>query len=597
MDTLQLLKETLIEYDDDIVEKAYDTLIYNNRVNADFQRLLILVREEIEKEYKNLQQADNEPMDTLQYTMRERMLSLYPKRNAKEVYRFIFPEDSLQICDELDSKNGIGNIIRMDIASVCDDTDGKKEHVGIQTIISDDLRFLSVLPKKVEHLNIVLSNTNLNTYFGNRRLTKNIDRIFGIIIEVDRITKESQMKHVLNQIYEEKVPRPNFLINSGHGLHFYYVFDVPIEFHSRSFSIHPVITNIMNAISKMIWTKEASDAKPEKMELNKGYALIGSRNRKNKNLVVTAYQISQEKCSLHYLRSFINKPEHDPDYDISFPTRSKITKEEAVKLYPYWAVQHFPEMFTLEERKRLMKELEEKKWNKKEREAPNNNLYDWFFRLIREPQNIFHGNRYKCMVALVIYAVKCGIGKKKVEEDLKSLLYYYNNLPGAENDPIEEMDIKRALYIYKNKNAKTFTFQWIKEFTEIEYEAKTKRREIPLSREEHLKIARQKRDEIYPEGSWRANSDGKIRRELLEYIRSHPEKTLVECIDAKICSRKSTYKYWEECRKELGLPIEKKVSIKEKIRRYREEKPEATKAMCVKELGISKPTVYKYWMQ
>lgn len=605
-DILIKLINTLEKYDEYVVEEAYTKLKYDNFQFHDYINLVTAVTHLIEAESNRYTKKE---IDYAQYAMREKILSQYPKVDAREVYGYIFPENSLQICDEVDSGNGIGNVIRMDIVEQWrTDENGNKHYfrTGVQSVITDDLRFLFVSPKKLQSCNVLLSNVNLNSYFGNRRLRTKIDKIFGLIIEIDGVIKESQINYIINEIEQENIPVPNFLINSGHGLHFYYALEEPIYFHEKSYSIYPVITNILNALKDLIWTPLASDLKPETMDLNRGYAIVGTRNRKNPNLIVTAYKVNALKCSLEYLRMFIDKPYDDLDYDISFPTRSKVTREEAVKLYPHWAVQKFPTLFTDEEREKLLNEIEQKKRTSKKRKyiedgkisVCNSKVYDWFFNLISNPNNIRHGNRYKCMVGLAIYGVKCGIDKEQVQQDLKSLLPMFNSVKKNSEDAhflMNETDIKNALNVYKKKESYRYTFDWIMEFTGISYEKKTKRRKEPLSQEEHLKLARQKRDELHPNGSWRAYSGNVTKQNILNFMTENPMADINECINSGICSRTSIYRYWDECRVELGLEQKKRISNEEKIKLYRQENPNATKADCIRDLKLSKPTVYKYW--
>ena len=605
-DTLAKLITTLKKYDPYVVEDVYSKLKYENFEYENFAELLTKVNELISRE---LEQYAEKKIDYKQYEMREELLSKYPRIDAHDAYRYVFPENSLQACDELDSENGIGNAIRMDIVEKWStNEDGRKqcERIGIQSVITEDLRFLFVKPKKVQDANIILTNLNLNSYFGNRRLRSNIDLIFGLIIDVDGVVKESQMLHVLDDIENERIPVPNFLINSGHGLHFYYVFDEPIHFHERSFAVYPVITNILNAITNLIWTPATSDIKPEVMDINKGYTVIGTKNRKNSDLIVTAYFVNPDKCSLQYLRSFINKPDDDADYDISFPPRTKVTKEEAKQLYPRWAVKKFPEEFEEEERQRLLKEIElEKKTHKKSMWISGRNIsvcntavYYWFLNLISDPQNLRHGNRYNCMFGLAIYGVKCGMDKGVVEKDLKKLLPLFNSVSKREDDThfwMNETDIKNALHAYKSKYSHRYTFEWIMKLTGIEYEPKTKRREHPLPQKEHLALARQNCEELHPNGSWRGNSDGSAKQKIIDFMKNNPDAYIDKCIEYCGASRQTVYKYWDECRIELGLSPQKRISNAEKIKSYRQDNPDARKVDCIRDLGLSKQTVYTYW--
>ena len=602
-DTLRNLIDTFKNYDEDFIEDVYEQLKYENYHYSTFSDLVATVGKMLTERKNSF--IDKES-DFEQYVMREKILSRYEKVDPHAFYRYIFPEDSLQICDELDSKNGVGNAIRMDIVNrwIMDET-GKRYRIqqGIQTVITDDLSFLFVRPKRLDNCNIVLSNINLNSYFGNRRLRNRIDKVFGFVIDIDGVIKEAQMLHLIDEIENENVPVPNFLVNSGHGVHLYYIFAEPVLFHDNSYAVYPVLTNILNAIKNLIWTPLVSDLKPERMDLNRAFTIVGTRNRKNADLIVTAYRIKKQKCSLKYLRAFIKRPADDADYDISFPPFSKIKKEEAIALYPQWGIQKYPELFPEEERRKLLEEAREKRKRKKSINSDFSNrsnikLYEWFLKLISDPSNIRHGNRYKCMVGLAIFGVKCGVQKEQVQKDLEKLLPLFNSVEKRMSDErfiMNQTDIRNALNVYKHKETRLFTFEWIQNFTEIEYEKKTKRRSKPLSQEEHLKEARKKLEEQYPNGSWRANCDGATKQRIMDYIRENPTAEIKDCIKSGICSRASAYKYWDECHNNLGIDSRKRISNAEKVKLYRLSHPDATKADCIKELGLSKPTVYKYW--
>ena len=111
-DTLQLLIDTLEKYDSYLVEECYNKLLYDGYEYSNFWELIDDVVKEISKVLTTYSEKE---IDYAQYKMKERVLSRYEKVTSSYVYRYAFPEDSLQICDEMDSKNGRGNVIRMDI--------------------------------------------------------------------------------------------------------------------------------------------------------------------------------------------------------------------------------------------------------------------------------------------------------------------------------------------------------------------------------------------------------------------------------------------------------------------------------------------------
>ena len=608
-ETLHKLTETLSYHDEVLVEEAYNKLFYDG---FDYDKEEELVKAIHQMVLQWLNEPDNTGMEQFQYDMRERMLAgAYQKVDAHDVYGFIFTEDTFQVCDEVDTKNGVGNGIRMDIYTRWYvDNYGRKHGVdtALTTVVTEDLRALYVYPKHIYKNTIKMSNFNLNSYYGRKRVTRSIDKIYGLIIDLDDVTSENQINALIEGIHNDKLPRPAFLINSGHGFHVYYVLDNPICFHDRSFDIYPVITNILNGLRDSI-TSYIGSKNNESLDINKGYTIIGTHNRKNKRLIVTAYKVTGDRCSLKYLRGYIDKPYDDKDYDISFPKRTQYSKYEAARLYPKWAVTRFPELFSEEERQKLLTDIGDDEQNSKKKYVARENikdrkysvcnikLYRWFLKLISDPSNIHHGNRYKSMVGLAIYGVKCGVSQEQVREDLISLLPMFNSVEKKnQQDGHFEMgisDINNALQVYKKERTNLYTFKWIMDFTEINYEKACTRNHLPQGK--HLENARDIRDEKYPNGSWRANSEGRTKAKIYEFIKENPESGINSCIEACGCSKSYAYRYWEQYRSELGL--DREISNHEKIQQYRTQHPNATKADCIRELRLSKPTVYKYWEQ
>lgn len=130
-DTLTKLITTLKKYDAYVVEDVYSKLKYENFEYENFAELLTKVNELISNE---LDRYAEKKFDYEQYEMREKLLSKYHRIDAHDAYRYIFPENSLQACDELDSENGVGNVIRMDIIEKWStNEEGRKhcERIGI----------------------------------------------------------------------------------------------------------------------------------------------------------------------------------------------------------------------------------------------------------------------------------------------------------------------------------------------------------------------------------------------------------------------------------------------------------------------------------
>ena len=93
-EALRKLLDTFQNYDEFLIEEIYNRLKYENYQYNDFEELVVTVEEIIKREIEDDKDIKN---DYEQYAVREKILAKYEKVTAYEVYRYIFPEDSLQI--------------------------------------------------------------------------------------------------------------------------------------------------------------------------------------------------------------------------------------------------------------------------------------------------------------------------------------------------------------------------------------------------------------------------------------------------------------------------------------------------------------------
>lgn len=153
---LKLLKDTLIQYDEDLVEEVYERLIFEK---YDFKDMGALRKEIVRQLNKVLNQRE---IDRDQFLMKKALLEKkFIKRTAREVYSFVFQEDYLQVCDELDTKNGKGNAIRLDVVKrvQVDELNNKRFiDVGIQSVVTEDLINLLVYSKRVKERILLILN-------------------------------------------------------------------------------------------------------------------------------------------------------------------------------------------------------------------------------------------------------------------------------------------------------------------------------------------------------------------------------------------------------------------------------------------------------
>ena len=161
-------------------------------------------------------------------------------------------------------------------------------------------------------------------------------------------------------------------------------------------------------------------------------------------------------------------------------------------------------------------------------------LYDWWIRKIKDGAE--QGHRFWCIMTLATYAKKCGVSKDTLEEDAYGLIPLMN----TRGDDFTEDDVMKALEAY-NDSYITYPIHAIEARTGIQL-PRNKRNGRKQSM--HLKIA----------------------RFTLETMNEDRGKAL------------------------QGRPDKAKI-----VKSWRKEHPDGKKADCIRETGLSKPTVYKWW--
>lgn len=165
-------------------------------------------------------------------------------------------------------------------------------------------------------------------------------------------------------------------------------------------------------------------------------------------------------------------------------------------------------------------------------------LFDWWVRQIESGATV--GHRYFCIMVLAIYAKKAGIDRDELERTAFKLVEPFDKLTEDKINRFTREDVLSALEMF-NDNYITFPIDSIVNLTDIQIE-KNKRNHRRQTL--HLKLAR---------------------------------------------ANKAILKEAGEMKQE-GRPTKAAA-----VKKWRRQNPNGSKADCIKETGISKPTVYKHW--
>lgn len=414
--------------------------------------------------------------------------------NYMEFYRDIFPSGSFERKGKYnDSKgNGIAIVIEKDKYK--------------RFTVTDELDLINDLVKN----EFVIMNGI--SYFGRERTMYNSNFLYALIFDIDGLSDLDKLENLISHTTgsAEINPRPTYIVNSGHGVHLYYVFKKPIPLYNH---LKEPLKELKYYLTSRLWNMYVSDIKEVQYQgLNQAFRMVGSPTKFGKDHTITAFKIGS-KVDLEYLNRFVpddKKKVKQIDY------KSTLTLDEAKVKYPEWY------------ERRIVNKQKNKTWTVKR------DLYDWWLRKIKEETT--YGHRYFCVMSLAIYAAKCNIAYEELEKDAMSLIPHMNQLNNKE--PFTQHDVMSALNSY-SEEFKTFPRSDIEKITAISI---PKNKRNGRNRKEHLKGARALQGLYNPD--WRNYKGRPSKRELVkEFVKNNSGATPTEIAKKLNISRTTVYKY------------------------------------------------------
>lgn len=168
-------------------------------------------------------------------------------------------------------------------------------------------------------------------------------------------------------------------------------------------------------------------------------------------------------------------------------------------------------------------------------------VYDWWLEQIRT--RAVCGKRYWCIFCLVVYALKCGIEYDRVRRDALDLVPLLDERTEEEDNHFTEEDVMVALQAYKRS--------WLVRYrlSKIEYRSgiKIKRnRRNGRKRTTHLKIARGALKALNEEQGYALQGRPIMGDIIIEWRRYNTSGSKADCIRDTGLSKKTVYKWWDK---------------------------------------------------
>ena len=327
-----------------------------------------------------------------------------------------------------------------------------------------------------------------------------------------------QLRDTLHQMNNDILPQATFVVNSGTGLHLYYVLKEPIPMYPHN---QKCLKELKYSLTRQIWNRYTSTIKePQVQGILQGFRVVGSGSKLGREYPVTAYRLGG-RVTLEELLEFIPDSNGEQQRLLVLMRKGRLSLAEAKEKYPDWY------------ERRIVKKERRGRWTVKR------DLYDWWLHRISDEIRV--GHRFYGIMTLAIYAKKCGISEEELRHDAFSLLKPYDDMSLEDINRFTKDDVVCALEMF-NEDYVTFPRDDI---------AKISGLTMPVNKrnwrkqEQHLRIARATRDIIHD--NWReGNGRPSAQDRVYKWRQEHPEGRKADCHRDTGLDPKTIRKWWDK---------------------------------------------------
>ena len=340
------------------------------------------------------------------------------------------------------------------------------------------------------------------TYFNNWVSKKSAKDLYTFIIDYDNAYSGVllyALQHDWKSASGEPFAMPTYIVNSGTGLHLYFVMDEPIPvYHSMTQQIDKLYRALAVQQSTRVYVER------QIQWFGQDFRCAGGLNKYDWEN--TIFKVGEK-------------------WDIDDLGKAVGLKDV-----------HFIRYGEKRQQKRTGRRKRQKVIGWKTDRA----FYDYALRNCEDKTK--EGHRYLSMCALSVIAYKCGVDQGELESDLEKLLPTYNK--GAVRQ-VKPKEIRSAMKMYSEKAMLT-PRESLEHWQGWEYKP-IKRN--GRKRADHIRLMNFVRDEIN-HVDWR-NKEGRPDKssQVIQWRAEHPEGKKAECIRDTGLSKSTVYRHWDEIKK------------------------------------------------
>lgn len=375
------------------------------------------------------------------------------------------------------------------------------------------------------------------SYAGRSRTAEHARFLYAFAVDLDRLRYKGEEPLGLINLWErhielmDRIPKPTFIVSSGTGLHLYYVLTDPIAMFKDT---SQRLQSVKRDLTSLIWHDTIVDIDSVRDIQQEGiYQGFRIPGTITKTGSRARAFVTGEKISIGELLRYTEGLRRDREKleEKQFVKKKSLTLAKAKELYPDWY------------ERRIEKQEPKGVWH------VSRNVYEWWKRKIYEGASV--GHRYYCVMMLAIYARKCSmydekhnpnpVTREELEEDAFGLIEYMERLTNDESNHFTTGDVLDALEAYNEKWI-TYPRNSVENRSGIRIDANKRN---GRKQADHLRRARAVQAVDYPSGEWREGNGRKSKEEIVrEWLRAHPGGKKADCIRDTGLSKPTVYKWW-----------------------------------------------------
>ena len=470
------------------------------------------------------------PTDKQLFRMKNEWLGqFFEEVRPKDFYRAVFPKGSFEREGHPeDAKcNGVLTVIEREKAR--------------NYVVFDELKMVQEVKGKEF---VIMSPVG---YSGRNRTAKNARWLYGIAVDLDGV-EMSQLTDVFHQMRNDFIPQCTYCVNSGHGLHLYYLFEKPVPLYRY---LQDQLREFKYELIRKIWNRYTSTyTEREQVQYQgifQGFRMVGTQSKLGKRYPVTAFETGK-RVTIEYLNDFLMDKSKAV---VDFKYKSEISLAEAKKKYPEWY------------ERRIVRGEKKGRWHIKR------DLYNWWLRKIQSGE-VSVGHRYWCLSVLASYGIKCDVPEDEVLTDALKLLPMFDKISDDEHNRFTKRDVFDAMNMYQESYV-TYSRAAVERVSGIS---------VPPNKRNgrkqavHMGLISAIRDFLYPDGTWR-NKDGRPkgsgtkRITVFRWRQGHPDGKKIDCYRDTGFSRVTIDKWWNEAKPIVFTEADRKkfISLQQQLQK------------------------------